>query len=147
MPFTARDILTRPPTGRYFSPALPSDCFAIDFPERAISPSEGLPILYTRYLREWPRLPFTARIERAYSYRARSASKKAPGHSFFLPSFLVFLFLSRAACLDSHCACRTSTFRACAFHEHRRPTGCPAPPLTALSTGSYNLLILLPVTD
>jgi hypothetical protein len=26
--------------------------------------------------REWPRLPFTARIERAHSYRARSASKK-----------------------------------------------------------------------
>jgi hypothetical protein len=25
---------------------------------------------------EWPRLPFTARIERAHSYRARSASKK-----------------------------------------------------------------------
>ena len=27
-------------------------------------------------LGEWPRLPFTARIERAHSYRARSASKK-----------------------------------------------------------------------
>jgi hypothetical protein len=27
-------------------------------------------------LRKWPRLPFTARIERAHSYRARSASKK-----------------------------------------------------------------------
>jgi hypothetical protein len=26
--------------------------------------------------REWPRLPFTARIERAPSHRARSASKK-----------------------------------------------------------------------
>ena len=26
--------------------------------------------------REWPRLPFPARIERAHSYRARSASKK-----------------------------------------------------------------------
>ena len=35
--------LTRPPTGRYFSPALPSDCFAIDFPGRAISPGEALP--------------------------------------------------------------------------------------------------------
>ena len=32
---TARCLLTRPPKGRYFSPALPSDCFAIDFPERA----------------------------------------------------------------------------------------------------------------
>jgi len=29
-----------------------------------------------RHLREWLRLPFTARIERAHSYRARSASKK-----------------------------------------------------------------------
>jgi hypothetical protein len=27
-------------------------------------------------LGEWPRLPFTAHIERAHSYRARSASKK-----------------------------------------------------------------------
>jgi hypothetical protein len=26
-----------------FSPALPSDCFAIDFPGRAISPGEGSP--------------------------------------------------------------------------------------------------------
>ena len=101
---TARNFLTRPPTGRYFSPALPSDCFAIDFPERAISPSEGLPILYTRYLREWPRLPFTARIERAHSYRARSASKKGTWP-------------------------------------------LPAPPLTALSTGSYNPFILLSVTN
>ena len=38
----ARNFFTRPPTGRYFSPALPSDCFAIDFPGRAISPGEGL---------------------------------------------------------------------------------------------------------
>ena len=35
---TARYFLTLPPTGRYFSPALPSDCFTIDFPRRAISP-------------------------------------------------------------------------------------------------------------
>jgi hypothetical protein len=37
-------------------------------------------------LGEWPRLPFTARIERAHSYRARSASKKGtwplPAHLF-----------------------------------------------------------------
>ena len=37
-----RDFLTRPPTGRYFSPALPADCFAVDFPGRTISPGEGL---------------------------------------------------------------------------------------------------------
>ena len=30
-----------------FSPALPSDCFAIDFPGRAIGPCEALPILAT----------------------------------------------------------------------------------------------------
>ena len=34
---------------------------------------------------EWPRLPFTARIERAHSYRARSASKKG---TWPLPSIL-----------------------------------------------------------
>ncbi len=34
------NFFTRPPTGRYFSPALPSDCFAIDFPGHAISPGE-----------------------------------------------------------------------------------------------------------
>ena len=33
-------FLIYPPTGRYFSPALPSDCFAIDFPGHAISPGE-----------------------------------------------------------------------------------------------------------
>ena len=41
--FTARNFLTRPPTGKYFPPALPSDCFAIDLPGRASSPGEGLP--------------------------------------------------------------------------------------------------------
>jgi hypothetical protein len=30
-----------------FSPALPSDCFAIDFPGRAMNPGEGLPIFLT----------------------------------------------------------------------------------------------------
>jgi len=37
LPLTARDILTRPPTGKHFSPATPSDCFTIDFPRRAIT--------------------------------------------------------------------------------------------------------------
>ena len=40
---TAGNVLTRLPTGRYFSPALPSDCFGIDFPGHAINPGEGLP--------------------------------------------------------------------------------------------------------
>ena len=33
-------------------------------------------LILSTSLGEWPRLPFTARIERAHSYRARSASKK-----------------------------------------------------------------------
>jgi hypothetical protein len=36
----------------------------------------SLPPILTFSLGEWPRLPFTARIERAHSYRARSANKK-----------------------------------------------------------------------
>ena len=35
------------PLADIFLPALPSDCFAIDFPRRAISPGEGLLILFT----------------------------------------------------------------------------------------------------
>ena len=38
---------------------------------------------------EWPRLPFTARIERAHSYRARSASKKG---TWPLPLLLASFF-------------------------------------------------------
>ena len=45
--------------------------------------NEAHPILYLAILREWPRLPLTARIERAHSYRARSASKKG---TWSLPS-------------------------------------------------------------
>jgi hypothetical protein len=39
------------------------------------------------FLGEWPRLPFTARIGRAHSDRARSASKKG---TWTLPSFSLF---------------------------------------------------------
>jgi hypothetical protein len=42
-------------------------------------------------LGEWPRLPFTARIERAHSYRARSASKKG---TWPLPTLLAAFFNS-----------------------------------------------------
>jgi len=58
---TARNGLTLPPTGTF------ETCHA---PERGSSGSPNL------NLREWPRLPFTARIERAPFHRARSASKK-----------------------------------------------------------------------
>jgi len=68
-------LLTRPPTGRYFSAALPSDCFAIDLPGRASSPGEGLQIFHFA-LREIARLSFTARIERPPLHRGGSASKK-----------------------------------------------------------------------
>jgi len=40
-------------------------------------------------LGDWPRLPFTARIERAQFYRARSASKKGTWPS---PSLLADVF-------------------------------------------------------
>jgi hypothetical protein len=35
------------PLADIFSPALPSDCFAIDFPGRAMNPDEGFPIFPT----------------------------------------------------------------------------------------------------
>ena len=38
--------------------------------------NEGCPIFHAFFKREWSRLPFTARIERALSECARSASKK-----------------------------------------------------------------------
>jgi hypothetical protein len=50
-------LLTRPPTGRYFSPAPPSDCFAIDFPGRAMSPGEGLLVFPTSPSGEQPDCP------------------------------------------------------------------------------------------
>jgi hypothetical protein len=77
---TARNFLIRPPTGRYFLTALPSDCFAIDFPGRASSPGEGLLLPYLHHHTFSPKgvagLSFTARIGRAPFHRARSASKK-----------------------------------------------------------------------
>ena len=46
-------------------------------------PSDPLPTII--FLREWPRLPFTARIGRAHSDRVRSASKKGPGRPLLFP--------------------------------------------------------------
>ncbi len=68
-----------------FSPAHPlAGIFHPPYPPIASqSISRDVPVARARAsnpfhvsLREWPRLPFTARIERAHSYRARSASKK-----------------------------------------------------------------------
>ncbi len=75
---TARNFLTRPPTGT---------------PRRATSPSEGLlfPSLHHRTFspKGVAGLSFTARIGRAQFHRARSASKKdglaAPFHIFLRP--------------------------------------------------------------
>ena len=50
-------------------------------------------------LGERPRLPFTARIERAHSYRARSASKKGTWPFFTISSKLARFSLQRAAWL------------------------------------------------
>jgi len=68
-----------------FSPAQPWRLFhppALSLPKQSLRPethlfpSEGLPNSTYPSFKEWPRLPFTARIERAHSYCARSASKK-----------------------------------------------------------------------
>jgi hypothetical protein len=61
--------LSHPPTHwQIFFPALPSDCFAIDFPGRASSPGEGLLFSSLHHHTFSPRgvagLSFTARIER-----------------------------------------------------------------------------------
>ena len=58
-----------------FSPTHPSDCFAIDLPNVPVARARAFRSP-TVVLGEWPRLPFTARIERAQLHRARSASKK-----------------------------------------------------------------------
>jgi len=47
--------------------------------------------LFDLSLEEWPRLPFTARIERAHSDRARSASKKGTWHSPLLSKLARYL--------------------------------------------------------
>jgi cytochrome c biogenesis protein CcdA len=58
--------------------------------------NEAHPILYPVILRERPRLPFTARIERAHSYRARSASKKG---TWLLPAGLGVIFSILLMCI------------------------------------------------
>ncbi len=60
-PRTAHNFFTRPPSGT---------------PRRAMIPGEGLPTLLSPFCKGMVRLPFTARIERALSECARSASKK-----------------------------------------------------------------------
>ncbi len=49
------------------------------------------------------------------------------------PSKLARISLQRVAWLILNCACRTSTFRSCAFHEQRGQPGYPSPPCGFLS--------------
>ena len=74
--------------------------------------------------REWPRLPFTARIERALSECARSASKKGTW-PLSIPSTISF---SRVAWSILDCARRTSTFLSCAFREQEDDQATLFPP-------------------
>jgi hypothetical protein len=86
---TARIILTRPPTGRYVSPALPSDCFAIDFPGRAISPGEG-PLAFHLLHRGQANRP-SLRASSEHVFIARSASTKDGCLPPYSPCVFVFL--------------------------------------------------------
>ena len=116
----AHSFLTRPPIGRHFSPALPSDCLAIDFPGRAISPGEDLLFPPLRHHTFSPKgvakLSFTARIERAHSHRARSASRRTTRSPSLLLQ-LSYFSLQRAACLVFHCARPTRAFGGRALRE------------------------------
>ena len=77
-----------------------------EFPLRT---GTALSMLSTLSLGEWPRLPFTARIERALFHRARSASKKG---TWPLPSTAGGLFQHPArgrSALDDYIACDFAT--------------------------------------
>ncbi len=63
------------------------------FPETCHEPGRGPSSSSHLTSREWPRLPFTARIERAHSDRARSASKKG---TWPLPPILLRARVARA---------------------------------------------------
>jgi hypothetical protein len=64
-----------------FSPALPSDCFAIEFPGRAISQGEGLPILFTSLQGSGQGCPLLrASNEHRFTVRVLRA-RGAPGRS------------------------------------------------------------------
>ena len=77
-----------PNPGRYFSPALPSDCFAIDFPGRAICPGEGFLVFPTSPSGEQPDCPsLRASDEHRFIVRVLRA-RRAPGRS--LPCWRAF---------------------------------------------------------
>ena len=74
--------LSHPPTHwQIFSPALPSDCFAIDFPRRAMSPGEGLPNFPTCPRGSGQGCPLLrASNEHSFTVRVLQA-RRAPGRS------------------------------------------------------------------
>jgi hypothetical protein len=86
--FTARNFFIRPPPSAPRRALLPGKHLPSVRVARAQEanrhPHSIPPQIPPHPLGEWPRLPFTARIERAHSYRARSASKKG---TWPLPSF------------------------------------------------------------
>jgi len=115
-PFIALNFLTRPPTGRYFSPALPSDCIAIDFPGRAISPGEGLFPLH---------LSFKGVAEAALYCTHRTST--VPPCAFCEQ--------------EGHLAAPFPSFGGCALREHRRSSSRPShtPSQCARPTRGYLL--------
>ena len=68
-------LLTRP-TLATTSPARPESAKTASSPWDALYPRQGPSNSLYLPLGKWPRLPLTARIERAQFHRARSASKK-----------------------------------------------------------------------
>jgi hypothetical protein len=108
---TARVLLIHLPTGKYFHllcPPIASQSISRDVPVNLLG-LISLPNLYSG--REWPRLPFTARIERAHSDRARSASKKGTWPLPLRPFFSILLGLfdrfvderSVGLCFEAQC--------------------------------------------
>jgi len=74
--------------------------------------------------REWPKLPFTARIERAQFHRARSASKKG---TWPLPLFLSSLTRKRTVWLNP----RTARVQRGSSDSSPSPEGVGKPSFTA----------------
>ena len=72
--------------------------------QRSISPHPSSPDLACLSLWGQPGRSSNARVERAHSDRARSASRRRPGSPPSLPPSLLVFPSGRVACLVSHCA-------------------------------------------
>jgi hypothetical protein len=129
----AHSFLTRPPIGRHFSPAQPSDCLAIDFPGRAISPGEDLlfPPLRDHTFSPKGRHTVLHCAHRASTLKwSLQACQRFPleGGLFDLPLRATFSPSHPLAHRDVPLT-QASAFSGRALREHRRPTGCPPSPL------------------